>query len=186
MGVMTATAIVGAGASVYSTINEAKKKRDAEKALNNLEQPGLNNTTENLQVSTLGSDLQKEEQARLSATQVDALQGSGTRGIVGGLGRVESGSQKVNAGIASDLDKQQKDIDVMKAQDDERIRALQEGRHTANVSALSSQYNSGSQGVQMGIGQTIGALGSAANSYTYRDKQEKVDEKDKKDKVGKV
>lgn len=176
MGVASAiTGGLSAGMGIYNTIAGAKQKRDAQKALEDYNRQELKNTAENLQVSTLGADLQKEEQARLSATQVDALQGAGTRGLIGGLGRVESGSQKVNAEIASDLDKQQKDIDVMKAQDDERIRALQEGRHNANVSALSSQYNSGADAVQMGIGQTIGGLGSIANAYDARKKKEKKD-----------
>ena len=173
-----ASAVTGglsAGMGIYNTIAGAKQKRDAQNALENYNRQELKNTAENLQVSTLGADLQKEEQARLSATQVDALQGAGTRGLIGGLGRVESGSQKVNAEIASDLDKQQKDIDVMKAQDDERIRALQEGREIADISALSSQYNSGNESVQMGIGQTIGGLGSIANYYANRKKKEKTD-----------
>jgi hypothetical protein len=165
MGVATATAIVGVGVSVYKTIDEAKKKKAAAKALKDLEQPELKNSAENLQVSTLGSDLQREENARLASTQTEALKESGTRGVIGGSGLVEARNQKLNRDLASGLDQQQKDIDKMKATDDVNIRQVAEQRHIADVSALSSQYNAAAQAQNTAMGNAITSAGTAANAY---------------------
>jgi hypothetical protein len=161
---MIGTAVVGAGLGVYQAIEGAKQKKEAAKALEKYQRQELKNVGENLTVSTLGTDRQREEQARLAATQIDALQGAGTRGILGGLGRVEAGSQAVNADIAANLDEQQKQIDAMKAEDDTRIRSMQENREVGDINALSSQYNAGNESFQMGIGQAIGGAGAIANS----------------------
>jgi hypothetical protein len=156
-----AAGALGAGVGLFQTIQGAKQARDAKNALENYERQELKNVAEDLQVSTLGSDLQREEQARLSASQIDALQGSGTRGIIGGLGRVEAGNQNVNRQIAADLDMQQREIDRMRAQDETRIQGMQEQREVADINALSSQYNTGQQNMMSGLGTTIAGTGQA-------------------------
>ena len=166
---MIGTAVVGAGLGVSQALEGAKQKKQARKALEEYKRQEFKNTAENLQVSTLGADRQREEQARLSATQIDALQGAGTRGIIGGLGRVEAGNKAVNADIAANLDEQQKQIDAMKAEDDARIRGIQENREIGDINALSSQYNAGNEAMQMGIGQTISGVGAVANQFGKKD-----------------
>jgi len=101
MGVATAVAIGGLAISAYSAVNEANKKKKAAKALQELKTPELSNVAENLQVSTLGADLQREEAARTTASQLDALRESGTRGVVGGVGRVAAQNQAQNRQIAA-------------------------------------------------------------------------------------
>ena len=165
-GIAGGMSVVG---GAYNMIQGSKQRKDAKNALNNYKRQELKNVAEDLQVSTLGADRQKEEQARLSATQIDALQGAGTRGIIGGLGRVEAGNKAVNADIAANLDEQQKQIDAMKAEDDTRIRGIQENREISDVNALSSQYNAGNEAMQMGIGQAIGGAGSIANQFGKKD-----------------
>lgn len=166
-------AAVAGGMSVvggaYNMIQGAKQRRDAKNALDNYKRQELKNTAEDLQVSTLGADRQREEQARLASTQVDALRGAGTRGIIGGLGRVEAGNQNVNADIAANLDEQQKQLDKMKAQEEANIRGIQENRENADISALSSQYNAGNEAFQQGIGQAIGGVGAVANQFGKKD-----------------
>lgn len=164
-GIAGGMSVVG---GAYNMIQDSKQRKDAKNALDNYKRQELKNVAENLQVSTLGADRQREEQARLSATQIDALQGAGTRGIIGGLGRVEAGNQAVNADIAANLDEQQKQIDAMKAEDEARIRGIQENREISDVNALSSQYNAGNESFQQGIGQTIGGVGAVANQFGKR------------------
>ena len=165
-GIAGGMSVVG---GAYNMIQGSKQRSAAAKALEKYQRQELKNTAENLQVSTLGADKQREEQARLAATQIDALQGAGTRGIIGGLGRVEAGNQAVNADIAANLDEQQKQIDAMKAEDDARIRGIQENREIGDINALSSQYNAGNEAMQMGIGQTIGGSGAIANQFGKKD-----------------
>jgi len=165
---------LGAGAAVAGglgvvnglsqMISGSKEKNQARNALENYQRQQLENVQENRTVSTLGSDLQREEQARLASTQVDALRGGGTRALVGGLGRVESGNQRVNQQISADLDMQQKEIDAAIAQDDANIRGLQENREIGDIAALSSQYQSGKQDQNTGIGNAITGAGMLGGS----------------------
>ena len=164
-GIAGGMSVVG---GAYNMIQGSKQRKDAKNALDNYKRQELKNVAEDLQVSTLGADRQREEQARLSATQIDALQGAGTRGIIGGLGRVEAGNKAVNADIAANLDEQQKQIDAMKAEDDARIRGIQENREIGDINALSSQYNAGNEGFQQGIGQVTGGAGAIANQFGKR------------------
>lgn len=163
-GTTIAMAGVGLLGSGYQAIKGAKDAKDAKNALDNYQRQELNNVAEGMQVSTLGADLQREEQARLAATQVGALQGAGVRGVLGGLGRVEAGNQMLNRQIGAELDAQQKQIDQMYAQDEANIRNMQEQREMQDISGLSSQYNAGNQQMWQGIGgvaqSTISGLGA--------------------------
>lgn len=175
MAAASSIAMAGVGllGSGYQAIKGAKDAKDARNALNNYQRQEFNNVAEGMQVSTLGADLQREEQARLAATQVGALQGAGVRGVLGGLGRVEAGNQMLNRQIGADLDMQQKQIDQMYAQDEANIRNMQEQREMQDISGLSSQYNAGNQQMMQGIGgiaQTgiagLGALGKSNEDTT--------------------
>jgi hypothetical protein len=172
-----ATAMVGIGllGSGYQAIKGAQDARDAKNALNNYERQELSNVTEGLQVSTLGADLQREESARLAATQVGALQGVGARGVVGGLGRVEAGTQQLNRQIGADLDAQQKQLDQLYAQEQANIRGMQEQREQQDISGLSSQYNAGNQMMFQGIG---GIAQTGISGLGYLSRKEGEDEID--------
>ena len=154
MSAATSLAIAGVGllGSGYQAIKGAKDARDAKNALDNYKRQEFQNIAEGMQVSTLGADLQREEQARLAASQVGALQGAGVRGVIGGLGRVETNSQITNRQIGADLDMQQRQIDQMYAQDQANIRGMQEQREYSDIAGLSSQYNAGNQMFQQGLG----------------------------------
>jgi len=163
---MIATGVIGAGLGAYQTISSAQQAKEAKSALENYNRQTLKNVAEDLQVSTLGADLQREEQARLTASQVEGLRGAGTRGIVGGLGRVEAGNQLVNQQIGVGLDEQQKAIDRMIAGDDANIRGMQENRELGDISALSSQFNAGQQGTMQGMGNMVQSAGMLANNLS--------------------
>jgi len=161
MGLGLATAGIG----LYNTIQGAKEKNNAQKALEAYQRQVLDNKAENLRVSTLGSDLKREEQARLSSEQISALQGGGTRALVGGLGRIEAGNQAVNQEIGANLDEQQIANDREMMNEDIRIRGLQENRENADISALSSQFQSGKNDMNMGLGNIVQGVGSAVNQF---------------------
>lgn len=156
---------LGVGMGLYQTINGAKEKREAQRALENYQRQQLQNVYDNTAVSTLGADRQIENQARLASGQIAALQGAGVRGLIGGLGRVEAGNQNVNQQIAADLDQQQKQIDFARAGDQANIRAMQENRENADISALSSQYMAGKQDQNTGMGNIALGAGMLGNAF---------------------
>jgi len=160
MGVATGiSAGLGVIGGISQMIGGAKEKRDAENALENYKRQELNNVAEGLQVSTLGSDLQREEQSRLASGQIQAARESGTRGMLGALGKIEAGNQRVMQQTGADLDMQQKQIDQMRAEDQARIRSMQENREIGDLSALSSQLQSGKQDMNMGMGNIVQGVG---------------------------
>ena len=176
MAAATSIAMAGVGilGSGYQAIKGAKDARDAKRALDNYKRQEFNNVADGLQVSTLGADLQREEQARLAATQVGALQGAGSRGVIGGLGRVEAGNQMTNRQIGADLDAQQKQIDQIRSQDQASIRSMQEAREQQDIAGLSSQYSAGNQMMWNGIGG-IAQTGISGLSALGKSNKEEID-----------
>lgn len=136
-----------------------KMQREAQKKIDAFEWNDLENVHKNQQVSTLGSDLLREENARVTATTTDALRGGGNRAIVGGLGKVVAQSNTVNREAAADLDKQQKQIDFAKAQDDVRIREMIEKRQSDELQGYGQMLNVGMGMKYSGIGDAINAVG---------------------------
>lgn len=165
MGLATGlSAGLGIVGGISNMISGAKEMREAKDALERYKRQELTNVAEGLQVSTLGSDLQREEQSRLASGQIGALREGGARTLIGGLGRVEAGNQRVMRETGADLDMQQRQIDQMRAEDDARIRSMQENREIGDLSALSSQVQSGKQDMYGGFGNIIqgtGMLGGA-------------------------
>jgi hypothetical protein len=174
MGVASAiSGGLGLAGGLYQSIKGAKEKNEAEKALQNYQRQQLQNVYDNTAVSTLGADRQIENQARLASGQISALQNSGVRGLIGGLGRVEAGNQNVNQQIAADLDQQQKQIDFARAGDQANIRSMQENRENQDINALSSQYMAGKQDQNTGFGNIAlgaGMLGNALVGYYNQQK----------------
>jgi hypothetical protein len=162
MGIASAAT---AGIGLFQTISGARERRNAQKALEAYQRQQLQNQAENLRVSTLGADLQREEQARLASAQVDALQGGGTRALVGGLGRTEAGNQAVNQQIGVNLDEQQIANEREMMNEEIRIRDMQEARENADIDALSSQFQAGKQDMNMGLGNIVQGVGSAVNQF---------------------
>lgn len=160
-----ASGVIGGIGSVYQAVQGAKERREAQDALNHYKRQELTNVADGLQVSTLGSDLQRNEQSRLASSQISALQDGGTRSLIGGLSRVEAGNQRVMQQTGADLDMQQKQIDQMRAEDEARIRSMQENREQNDINALSSQLQSGKQDMYSGIGSGIQAVGMLGGAF---------------------
>lgn len=162
------TAGVGAAAGAAGGIAKFYEGRDmqrkAQQAIDNFQWKELTNPYKNLQVSTLGSDLQREEQSRMAATSVNALRQGGNRAIIGGLGRVESQNNMVNRQIGAGLDQQQKQIDFAAAQDDTRIREMEERRQANELQGYGQQLNVGMNTKYGGIADISNGISSIGQS----------------------
>lgn len=158
-----AGAIIGGVGGVAKTILGASQASKARKAIENYKRQELTNAYEGLSVSTLGADLQREELARAAATSIGALQKSGVRGLVGGIGAVQQGVIQQSRQIGSDLDIQQKRIDELQAGDETRIQQMQERREEADLAGLGQQQNVGQQNLFSGIGDIAQGVSSFSN-----------------------
>ena len=159
-------AAIGLGISAISSgvnlISGLSRKSKAKKQLANFQRQELRNVTEGMRVSTLGAELQTQEAQRRFSTSVDALRSGGVRGLVGGLGRQEQVQQVQQQRVAADLDRQQVGIEQMRAQDEGRIRSMQERRETAAIAGLGREI---SEGRNQALAGAAGLAGSAFAGY---------------------
>jgi hypothetical protein len=163
MAAVTGT-VLAVGMGAYTIAQNEKAKKEAEKKLNNYERQDLENAFENIQISTMGSDLAREEAAGNAATMIDTLQRGGTRAVLGGLPQVQEYLTGVNNQAAQYLDSQQTRRDYAIAQEEGRIRDIRENRDMQNIGALSSQINAADQNIQNGyMGMASAAMYGARN-----------------------
>jgi len=158
---------IGLGISAISSgvnlISGLSRKNKAQKALRDFKRQELRNVTEGMRVSTLAAELQTQEAQRRFATSVDALRSGGVRGLVGGLAQQEQLQQRQQQEISADLDRQQQQIEMMRAQDEARIRNMIEARESSAIAGLGREISEGRNQAQegaFGLAQT--AFASAA------------------------
>ena len=161
MAAITSAAVAVAGGA-FQAISSAKQAREAKNALQDLKIPTPTNIAEGLQVSTAGANLQKEVLGRQFSSGVDALRSGGIRGVIGGLSALSNDEKLATKQIGADLDMQQKQIDQIRVQDNQRIQGVEEQRYQNDVAALSSQYNAGQQGMMQGISGMAQGIASGA------------------------
>lgn len=163
----TATAItagVGAIGGAVKFFEGRKMQREAQRAIDNFEWQDLQNPYENVQVSTLGSDLQREEAARNTATSVNALRSGGNRALIGGLGRVQAQNNLVNRQIGANLDQQQKQLDYAAAGQDVANQNTIENRQSNELAGYGQAMNVGMGLKYQGIDNMVNAVGAAVGS----------------------
>lgn len=174
-----AIAAVGLGLSVYQTVDAKKKQKEAEKAAKEFERQQLKNPYEDLQVSTLGAQLQQQNLNNQVGTAVDTLRAGGTRAILGGLPTIYDNVIQANNQIAAGLDQQYNQNQQLSAQGKAMVQNMQEQRDTADLLGIGNaidtyrnEYNqglgnivkSGTALVQAGQAAGIGSGGSQNNS----------------------
>ncbi|EHQ41535.1 hypothetical protein [Myroides odoratus] len=148
--------LAAAGASIYQ--GEQQKKK-AKEEMNSYQRQELDNAFERVGISTVGTDLMREEAQRTTANIVDALQGGGSRGLAL-LPAVQANTNQVNRQIQKDIDDQIIQRDYAIAGEDSRIMGIKEQRDNQNIAALGSQYMAGEQNMWNGINGAVAAAGS--------------------------
>ena len=151
---MLLTAGAGIAQSVFGGIQMGKARR----AIENYERQDLTNAFDNVQLSTIGSDLMTAQNNRRTADMVDVLRGGGIRGVLGGLPKVMAQSQQLDMQARDYLDQQDIRRQYSIAQDDARIRAMQERREEADLAGLGAQLNTGQQNMFSGLGSAVTGL----------------------------
>lgn len=167
MGLATATALVGTGLSAFQTIKSGKEKRDAKNAMNNYNRVDLENPYENIQLSTYGTDIMKEQSARNTASAIDAVRGGGARLIASTLPKIQANANKVDQNIAMDLEQQDLKRQYAIARGDENILRMKEQRDRENIAAISSQYNAANQNFNQGLWGVASGAASTMRGLQY-------------------
>ena len=157
-----AAGVVSVVGGVAQSVIGARQAKKAREAIKNYKRQELKNAYSDLDVSTLSADLQREELARVSASSIQALRSGGVRGVIGGVGSVQESNVLQSRAIGADLDRQQQQIDQLRASDEVRIQQMQERREEEDLRGLGQQLATGQQNVMGGISTAAAGVGALA------------------------
>jgi len=159
------TAAIGVGMAGFQMYQGAKQQKDAKNALNNYNRQDLDqsNPYENMPISTVGSDIMREENQRNNANAVDALRNGGARGIAM-IPQVVANNNRQNQETRSYLDDQITRRNYAIAGDKTAIRGMKEDRENADLDGLGQQLQVGQQNMWSGFRGLASAGMSAANN----------------------
>ena len=151
--------------SVFQFGKGRRQEKQAQRALNEFEFQDLENAYEDIPISTLGSDLIREESARTTSSVLSAARGSGIRGLLGALPAIQSQNNNVNRQAQLDLDNQAQQRNRLIAQDNQNIRAIQEQRDRDELQGIGNLLNTGQQNSFSGLRGLANVGLSAASNF---------------------
>jgi hypothetical protein len=156
--VMGGAAAVNTGIGIFQSINGAKRAAAAKLALERYQRQELSNPYANIQVSTLGSDLQREELARNNATAINALQSGGARAMLAGLPSIVQNNTNAGRQIGATLDQQMANNQQLEAQGAFNQMQMQENREQQDLAGIGAELNAGIQQKWNGLNNIGGAI----------------------------
>lgn len=160
------TAALGIGMAGLQVAKGIKDTKNAKRELSQYERQELDNAYKDIQISTLGSDLLREENARTSAGLTDAARMGGSRSIIGAIPKVVGATNEINQKAAKMIDGQVIDREYAIAQDNARIEGITERRDEQNIGALGSQVMAGEQNTWSGIMGVASGLGNLSRTLS--------------------
>lgn len=170
------TALLGGGLAAFQAYKGISDSNKAEDALNKYKRQDLenNNPYKGLQISTVGSDLIREENQSTSANAVNALRNMGTRGASMAQGVVAANNVASKEGRAY-LDGQVRERDYAIAGDDVNTRNMMEQRENADLAGLGNAMQVGDQNAWSGFRGLANAGMYAANNVNWDGKGSQAD-----------
>lgn len=129
--------------------------------------PDLDNAFEDIQISTIGSDLIKEENAKVYSNVIDKLQSGGVRSVMGAVPKVVSGINDSNKEVRAYLDKQVQDRDYAIAKEDSRLKGIEENRYQQELQGLGQSIEVGNQQMWSGIKGMSSSIMYAARNGVF-------------------
>lgn len=157
MAAVTGVAISAAVAG-YSIYQGEKRKSEAKKAMNNLDQQALENVYEDIPISRVGSDYLAEQNSRTTSQLVGASRNAGIRGVLSAVPRIQAMSNDANKEGQVYLDNQIQERNRLIASDNRRIQGMEEQRYNQELAGIGQLMEVG----QAYTDQGIRGLGNAA------------------------
>lgn len=175
MAALTSTIIAGAGValSAYQAYQGAQQQEDANKSAADIaaKQKMLaeSNKVSGVQVPQLGYKLAQEANAQRSASQLQALQGAGVAGVLGGVPALNQAASAEDLQLAASLDAQKAERDQFVAAQEQasEARRVQQQSDMLNNQMLGAQNARamGQMTEQAGYAGMLESAGTAANEY---------------------
>lgn len=175
MAALTTTAI-GAGLAAYQTYQGAENKRKGQKSLQDYNRQDLqgSNVYEGVPISTVGSDILREETQRTSANAIDSIRNMGSRGAAFLPGVIAS-NNNANREARNYLDDQVNKRNYAIAGDQSTIRSMEEERENADLAGIGNQIQVGRQDMWSGFRGLGSAAMYGANNIDFSKENPTVD-----------
>jgi hypothetical protein len=179
MAAATAVALSGLALSGYQAYQGYKNNKDGKDALANYKRQNLaeSNPYKNLQISTVGSDIMRQDNQINSANAIDAMREGGSRGIAM-LPMLSAQNNQANQETRAYLDNQVLKRDYAIAGDQTAIRDMQENRENADLAGIGQQIQTGRQNMWSGIRGMGNSAMYAANNIDWNGDGETQADKD--------
>lgn len=117
----------------------------------NLETPELENVFSDMPVSTLGSDIAREEASRNTASLVNASRQAGTRGVFSSIPRIQSLNNEANRRNQLELDTRIDRRNELVARDNQRIQGVDENRYSQELAGIGQLMDVGNAQTMAGL-----------------------------------
>lgn len=167
-----ATLALAAGSTAYSMSQANKAKKEEQKRLDeikNYNRQELTNAYNNISVSTMGADRQREDLARIMATYANQAALGGTSSILGLAPNMVAQQNAQEAQIAAALDQQWNQNQQLIAGGDMAIQQAMEQRENNDLLGLGNMANNAAQARQQSINSAIqggiATIQAGANMY---------------------
>lgn len=169
MAAVTATALVSAGVAGFQMYQGAKTKRQGQKDLQDYNRQDLDNANpyEAIPISTVGSDIMREESQRTSANAVDAIRNMGTRGaafLPGVIGANNNANRESRNYIDDQIIKKNYAI----AGDNVSTRGMKEDRENGDLAGIGNEIQVGRQDMWSGFRGLANSAMYAANNIDWK------------------
>lgn len=173
MAVATATVLalagLGAGAAQYAQAKKQQKSSQAaaKAAADSIAGLKESNPFAAVQVPTLGFDLAQQGIDRQTAASVNALQGAGAEGVIGGIGNVVQNNNQAELQLAADANNAAYQRDVNEANAQTGINTRKIGRDTnLQLSKLEGAQAASAQAQENKNAAIAGMMGSAGTALS--------------------
>ena len=162
------TAALGLAMGGYQAYQGAQNAKKANRAINEYNRQDLDksNPYENMQISTIGSDVMNEQNQINSANAIEAMRAGGSRGIAM-LPSVTAQNNQANQNTRAYLDDQVTKRNYAIAGDKTAIRGMKEDRENADLAGLGQQLQTGRQDMWSGIRGIGSSAMYAANNIDW-------------------
>lgn len=137
-GISAATSI---GSSLLAKGSANKRAKEAQSLLENYQRQDIVNPYENIQVSTLSADRQREDLARAIATNAQYAAMGGGRAIAGIAPQLVAQQNTQEAQILANLDEQEKQRQQLIARGDEMVQGMIEQRENNDLMGIGNSLN---------------------------------------------
>lgn len=163
MAVATSMAVMGGlglAKGIYDTVSGSQREKARQAELDAYQRQVLkdSNPYRNMQISTMGTDLMREESLRNMATAMNTIGNAGTRAIIGATPKLVAEQNNVGRTIQKELDDQVIKRNYAIAQDNGQIRSMQEQREIGDLAGLGNAIDVAHQDANMGMNTALNGL----------------------------